>query len=100
MLKPILIAAATLAAAITASPVLAKPIAPTVRTISYADLDLTSAAGRTRLDRRIEAVIRDLCGDAQSVDLSRRRAVRECRVETRANVRLPGPIAAGLYGTR
>lgn len=96
MLKPILFAAATLAAAVTASPVFATPIAPEVRIVTYADLDLSSAAGRARLDRRIEAAVREVCGEASSFDLARRRAVRECVAETRANVRLPATVA----GTR
>ena len=100
MLKPILIAAATLAAAITASPVLAKRIAPEIRTVAYADLDLSSIAGRARLDRRIDAAVREVCGEAASFDLARRHAVRACLVETRANVRLPAPVAASLAGTR
>ena len=100
MLKPILFAAATLAAAITASPVLAKPATAEVRIVSYADLDLSSAAGRQRLSQRIDTAVRDVCGEAPSFDLARRQQVRECRAETRANVRLPGPLAAGLFGTR
>jgi UrcA family protein len=96
MLKPILFVAATLAAAVTASPVFAKPIAPEVRVVSYADLDLSSAAGRNQLDRRIRAAVRDVCGDAPTFDLARRSAVRDCIAETRANVRLPAPAA----GTR
>lgn len=100
MLKPILFAAATLAAAVTASPVLAKPIAPETRIVAYADLDLSSVTGRARLDRRIAAAVRDVCGEASSFDLARRRAVRECVAETRANVRLPAPVAASLAGTR
>jgi UrcA family protein len=96
MLKPILFVAATLAAAVTASPVFAKPIAPDVRIVSYADLDLSSAAGRSRLEHRIRAAVREVCGDAPSFDLARRSAVRECIAETRANVRLPAPVA----GTR
>jgi UrcA family protein len=100
MLKPILFAAATLAAAITASPVFAKPISPEVRIVTYADLDLSSAAGRNRLEHRIQAAVRDVCGEAASFDLARRHAVRACFAETRANVRLPGPVAASLNGAR
>lgn len=96
MLKPILFAAATLAAAVTASPVFAKPIAPQVRVVSYADLDLSSAAGQARLERRIQAAVRDVCGEANSADLARRQSARECIAETRANVRLPATVA----GTR
>jgi UrcA family protein len=96
MLKPILFAAATLAAAVTASPVFARPIAPEVRTVSYADLDLASAAGRAKLEHRIRTAVREVCGEAYSFDLARRSAVRDCIAETRANVRLPAPVA----GTR
>ena len=96
MLKPILFAAATLAAAVTAAPVFAKPITPNVRVVSYADLDLSSAAGRTQLDRRIRAAVREVCGAAAISDLARRSAVRDCIAETSANVRLPAPTA----GTR
>ena len=100
MLKPILIAAATLAAAANLSPAFAKPITPEVRTVAYADLDLSTAAGRSRLEHRIEAAVREVCGAAPSFDLARRHAVRECLVETRANVQLPAPVAAELIGTR
>jgi UrcA family protein len=100
MLKPILVAAATFAATVTVSPVAARPIAPEVRTVRYADLDLTSPAGRARLDRRIEAAVREVCGEAPSFDLARRHAVRQCLTETRANVRLPASVAADLSGTR
>jgi len=99
MLKPILFAAATLAAAVTASPVFARPANVEQRIVSYADLDLSSAAGRARLDRRILAAVRDLCGEAPSFDLARRRAARECIAETRANVRLPAQLATE-QGTR
>jgi UrcA family protein len=98
MLKPILFAAAALASAITTSPVFAKPITPEVRIVAYADLDLSSAAGRNRLEHRIQAAVREVCGEAASFDLARRHAVRDCIAETRANVRLPASLATA--GTR
>lgn len=100
MLKPFLFAAAALASAVTASPVFAKAVTPGVRVVSYADLDLSSRAGRARLEQRINAAVRDVCGEAPAFDLARRRAVAECRVETRANVQRNAPAAAGLFGTR
>ena len=101
MLKPILFAAAVLAAAVNVSPAFAKPVAPEMRTVSYADLDLSTAAGRNRLDQRIHAAVRELCGEtAPSFDLARRHAVRACLIETRANVRLPGRLVTVLAGTR
>jgi len=96
MLKPILFAAASLAAAANLSPAFAKPITPEVRTVAYSDLDLSTAAGRTRLDRRIQAAVREVCGDtAPSFDLARRHAVRDCIAETRANVQVPQAAQAG-----
>lgn len=100
MLKPILFAAATLAAAITASPVFAKPVTPEVRVVAYADLDLSTAAGRNRLEHRIQNAVRDVCGEAPTFDLARRHAVRECLVETRAAVHLPRAVTAAQAGTR
>ena len=100
MLKPILFAAATLAAAANLSPAFARPITPEVRTVAYTDLDLSTAAGRSRLERRIQAAVRDVCGAAPSFDLARRHAVRDCIVETRASVQLPRAVAAELVGTR
>jgi UrcA family protein len=90
MLKPILFAAASLAAAANLSPAFARPISPEVRTVAYADLDLSTAAGRTRLERRVQAAVREVCGEAlPTFDLARRHAVRDCLAETRANVQLP-----------
>lgn len=100
MLKPILFAAAVLAAAVNVSPAFATPISPEVRTVSFADLDLSTAAGRGRLEQRIQAAVRKLCGALPSFDLARRAAVRDCLVETRANVRLPGRVVTALAGTR
>ena len=94
MLKPILFAAATLASALSAVPVFAKPIAPEVRVVSYADLDVSTAAGQARLEHRIQAAVREVCGEAAGVDLTRRQAVRECIAETSANVRRPAPASA------
>ena len=98
MLKPILFAAATLVSAVTTSPLFAKPATPEVRVVSYSDLDLSSAAGRGQLERRIQSEVRDFCGDSPSFDLSRRQAVRECVAETSANVQRPAP--ASQSGTR
>lgn len=95
MLKPILFAAATLVSAVSLSPAFAKPAAPPTRIVSYADLDLNTAAGRARLDRRIEAAVRQVCGEATSFDLARRQAVRDCVADTRANVRWPAPATLG-----
>ena len=59
--------------------------APT-RAVSFADLDLSSAAGRDRLDRRIAAAIRKVCGSAYPIELRSVEEVRDCRYETAARV--------------
>ena len=92
MLKTSLVIAASLltAASIlggTAAPAFAQPAAaaPT-RVVSYADLNLASAAGRAVLDRRINAAVRDVCGHAYPIDLASVDQVLQCRQETLAAV--------------
>ena len=86
---PILFVASLLAAgtALTAAagPALAAPAAAETRIVSSADLDLTSAAGRARLDRRIQAAVRDVCGRAAPTDLNGIHEVQLCRAETLAD---------------
>lgn len=77
----------TIAAAIltvTATPALAEPAA--TQAVTYADLDLSTAAGRDRLERRIGAAVRTVCGRAWPTDLRSVAEVRECRAETLADV--------------
>jgi UrcA family protein len=45
---------------------------PQVARIHYADLDLTGAAGRVALDRRIKVALRDLCAEDQQLGLAKR----------------------------
>jgi UrcA family protein len=86
---PILFVASLLAAgtALTAAagPAIASPAAAETRIVSYADLDLSSAAGRARLDRRINAAVRDVCGRAAPTDLNGLHQVQLCRGETLAD---------------
>jgi UrcA family protein len=50
---------------------------PTAR-VSYADLDLTSPAGRSTLDRRVSHAAAGLCLDNQRVALEEFMAQRQC----------------------
>ncbi len=79
----ILIPLATLAAALTSAPAFAQPAASAPQVVHYADLDLSSAAGRRELDRRIGIAVREACGTASDADLHGRNLVQRCRVETR-----------------
>ena len=82
----ILLPLAAFAAALTAGPAFAAPAAPATRVVHYADLDLSSTAGRRELDRRIGIAVREACGTASDADLHGRNLVQRCRVETRQAV--------------
>ena len=88
---PILLAASLLTSATllagAAGPAFAAPPAPAAQTriVSYADLDLSSAAGRARLDQRIGAAVRAVCGRAAPTDLNGLVQVQACREETLAD---------------
>jgi UrcA family protein len=73
------IAALTLAAAAPAAPpiVVEGQQQPTA-TVSYADLDLGSAAGRARLDNRIRQAAKRLCIDDRVRDLADRLDQKSC----------------------
>lgn len=77
-----LLAAAALAAAMTAAPASAEP--QRTLTVHYADLDLASADGQRLLDRRIANAAAAACGTPSSADPRSRRAVHECRAEIAA----------------
>ena len=55
------------------------------RAVSYADLDISGAAGQVRLDRRIDAAVRTVCGRAFPLDLGAVEEIRRCRSETFAS---------------
>ena len=88
-------------AAATAIPAAANvPHDPGTRVVRYADLDLGSAAGRARLEQRIGAAVRAVCGAPLRGDLRSERAVRACRTETLARVVRPAAAAVAAGGTQ
>lgn len=48
------------------------------RTVSYADLDLASEAGRATLDRRVKIAVRSVCPAPMTQSLSDLRAAINC----------------------
>ena len=56
------------------------------RSVTTADLDLTSTAGQRTLDRRLAVAIDDACGEASNVDLAGRNDIRDCRANAWAKV--------------
>jgi len=86
MLKLSLIAAAAFCAA--AAPALAQDAVADVdqRTVSYADLDLSSTAGIAQLDRRIEKAVIQVCGHADLHDMDAWKAMDHCRDDARSKI--------------
>jgi UrcA family protein len=69
----------------------------TVR-VSYADLDISQAAGRQALEQRIERAVTRICADRTQLDLSvRSQIARKCRADAIAGVQ---PQLAALYSRR
>jgi UrcA family protein len=72
------------AATIAIAPAAASPSKPATHIVRYADLDLTSEAGRATLDRRINQAVRVVCGSASSAALQDRLSVERCSATARA----------------
>jgi UrcA family protein len=68
--------------AASATSALALPYEGPTRAVSYADLDMTTAAGRERLDQRIRSAARAVCGSPSPIDVHSYFEMRACRAET------------------
>ncbi|QLC25659.1 UrcA family protein [Parasphingopyxis algicola] len=90
-LNLLLIPGALLLGTVISHPTIAQvaPANPASLAVSHADLDLGNPADRIRLQRRLRAAAREVCGTAYNFDLRGRNAVRECRARTLESVRLP-----------
>lgn len=90
--------AALLAAA--AAPSLATAPQPSLRTVAvdYSDLDLGRTEGRARLERRIEAAIRQVCGDEGVRGLASAAEVSRCIAATRDAARRSMAAAVASAG--
>lgn len=89
MKNPIAIAivsALITAAAIKAAPAIAQDSGATreVSVVRTADLDLSTAKGRSALQHRLANAARQVCGTASDTDLEGKKHVRKCRDETLA----------------
>ena len=100
-IRPSILAAAALVASLNiglvAAPAFAQ--APAGITVSFADLNLSSVAGRDILDRRIAGAAEQLCGQYRAVELGWAAAVENCRAETIALTQPQRNAAMGLRGT-
>jgi UrcA family protein len=83
-------AAPTLAALVLAAGTFAVPaVAADTQsaTVRIDDLDLTSKAGLTHLQRRLRAAADDICGEVPVLPLQRKRITRACHNEVLASSR-------------
>ena len=55
--------------------------------VSYADLNLASAAGSTAFGRRIDAAVTQICGSTGGMDLTRAASAKSCRAQVGAAAR-------------
>ena len=77
--------AITLAAIAVATPSLAQERGARTASISYNDLNISSAAGRQQLDDRVSVAITRMCGTAMTFDLRAQADVRQCLRQARAD---------------
>jgi len=85
-----IIAASAFAAAVVikAVPALAEQApAQNISIVHTADLDLSSKAGRNRLDHRLVTASQQVCGTASDADLAGKNQVRQCRADVLAKAR-------------
>lgn len=77
------------AAALVATTAFAAPASrqPPTRFVSFSDLDVTTAAGRDALDRRLNVAARAVCWEAVSEQIVRHQQWGECRVRSLNNAR-------------
>jgi UrcA family protein len=81
------------AAPASAAEITVMPETVTVR-VSYADLNLATAEGRARLDRRIAGAARGICGSYFPMDLRMAALVSDCREDAIASARIPTAVAS------
>lgn len=67
--------------------------------VKTGDLDLTSASGVARLDRRVRAAARQICGTVPATDLNMQRQVAGCQQAVLDNAREDVALALRAAGT-
>ena len=97
MLRSLLISVVTVAALPTVA--VAQTDEVPTRNVSYADLDMSSPAGRATFHNRMERAIRDVCPSSDGRDLARRRLTLRCMTEARARTQEQVARIEQHYGT-
>ena len=82
------------------TPVLAAPALDTIpmsHDVRYSDLDLSTSHGQKRLETRIKAAVRLVCGDTANPSLVERDHIRLCKAQALANARRDADVAIARY---
>lgn len=66
--------------------------------ISYGDLDLSTADGSARFERRVRQAARSLCGWSQLQPIDMQRQVSACQQSVVANARADAEVATARIG--
>lgn len=92
-LASLLIPATILLGAAFSQPAVAQTNPANVPSVAvvHADLDLSNAADRERLQRRLRIAARQVCGTGFDFDLRSQNAARECEERTLASIVIPMP---------
>lgn len=64
--------------------------------VPYSDLDMSSPEGNATLERRINAAVAAVCGEADIRNIRSSNAVAQCKIDTRAKAMeqlAPSPVA-------
>lgn len=73
-----IIFAALAVSALATTPAFARQMETVSKEVSYADLDITTTAGRDRLDRRLQAAARTVCNVGRGVGVAAQMDERRC----------------------
>jgi UrcA family protein len=101
MLKTLPAAAALVVASALVMPTVSQAADPNSVRVSYADLNLATAFGQTKLERRIAYAAETVCDQADPLDLKFVRVVSECRSGAIADARpaYEAAVASARRGT-
>jgi UrcA family protein len=66
--------------------------------VSYGDLDLSTADGSARFERRVRNAARSLCGSAQLQPINMQRQVSACQQTAVANAKADAQVAMAKSG--
>jgi UrcA family protein len=91
--------AAALAASALSTPAAAQAGEGSV-VVSYAGLDLASAAGSARFERRLRSAARAVCGEAPLLDLTQVAQLEACKADAIARAKSDLQLALRAGGNR